>query len=114
MLKLGIFDSKPYDREFFELMNHNYKFTLKLFPGHLTADTVELAKGCDAICIFVNDHCTKAIIDHQPMQPGDVPITYADISKSHELLGYSPTTKIADGIPKFVDWFRSPRVAAVV
>ena len=47
-----------------------------------------------------------AVIDRQPMQPGDVPITFADISKSRELLGYNPTTKIADGIPKFVEWFR--------
>ncbi|MEP6787910.1 MAG: GDP-mannose 4,6-dehydratase [Acidobacteriota bacterium] len=49
----------------------------------------------------------QAVIDRQPMQPGDVPTTFADISKSRELLGYNPTTKIADGIPKFVEWFRS-------
>ncbi len=49
----------------------------------------------------------KAIIDQQPMQPGDVPCTYADITKARNLLDYNPTTKIADGIPKFVDWFRS-------
>jgi len=49
----------------------------------------------------------KALIDRQPMQPGDVPITFADITKSRELLGYNPTTKIADGIPKFVEWFRA-------
>ncbi|MDM7923966.1 MAG: GDP-mannose 4,6-dehydratase, partial [Pyrinomonadaceae bacterium] len=49
----------------------------------------------------------KAIIDRQPMQPGDVPITFADISKARKLLGYSPATKIEDGIPKFVEWFRS-------
>ncbi len=48
-----------------------------------------------------------AEIDHQPMQPGDVPITFADISKSERMLGYHPTTKIADGIPKFIEWFRS-------
>ena len=50
---------------------------------------------------------TKAVIDRQPMQPGDVPITFADTSKARRLLGYSPTTKIEDGIPKFVEWFRS-------
>lgn len=48
----------------------------------------------------------KAIIDRQPMQPGDVPITYADISKARRLLNYDPTTKIEQGIPKFVEWFR--------
>lgn len=49
----------------------------------------------------------KAVIDQQPLQPGDVPITYADITKSQAMLGYAPQTKIADGIPKFVEWFRS-------
>lgn len=49
----------------------------------------------------------KAVIDQQPMQPGDVPITYADISKARKLLGYDPKTKVEEGIPKFVDWFLS-------
>ncbi len=47
----------------------------------------------------------KAVIDRQPLQPGDVPITFADISKAKRLLGYNPTTKIAAGIPKFTEWF---------
>lgn len=47
----------------------------------------------------------KAVIERKPMQPGDVPITFADISKAKELLGYNPTTKIREGIPKFVEWF---------
>lgn len=54
----------------------------------------------------------KAIIDRQPAQPGDVPITYADISKARKVLGYNPQIKIEQGIPKFVEWFRksySPR-----
>lgn len=53
----------------------------------------------------------KAVIDRQPMQPGDVPITYADISKARKLLGYNPTTKIEQGIQKFADWFRSTNKA---
>ncbi len=48
----------------------------------------------------------KAVIDRKPMQPGDVPITYADISKAKEKLGYNPHIKIEEGIPKFVEWFR--------
>ena len=47
----------------------------------------------------------KAIINRLPEQPGDVPLTYADITKSRELLGYRPTTKIGEGIPKFVEWY---------
>lgn len=49
----------------------------------------------------------KAIIDRQPIQPGDVPITYADIARAQERLGYRPTVKIEQGIPRFVEWFRS-------
>ena len=48
----------------------------------------------------------KAIIDRQPMQPGDVPLTFADISKARARLGYNPHTKIEQGIPVFVDWFK--------
>ncbi|MFO1512346.1 MAG: SDR family NAD(P)-dependent oxidoreductase [Verrucomicrobiota bacterium] len=48
----------------------------------------------------------KAILDRQPPQPGDVPITFADISKARAKLDYHPRVKIAEGIPLFVDWFR--------
>jgi UDP-glucuronate 4-epimerase len=41
-----------------------------------------------------------------PPQPGDVPITYADISKAKRLLGYKPQVDIKEGIQRFVDWFR--------
>ncbi|MFN2510498.1 MAG: GDP-mannose 4,6-dehydratase [Pyrinomonadaceae bacterium] len=50
----------------------------------------------------------KAIIESQPWQPGDVPQTFADISKARRLLGYNPQTQIEDGIRKFVEWFRRP------
>jgi len=48
----------------------------------------------------------KAIIDRQPPQPGDVPITFADISQAQKKLGYHPRVKIEEGIPLFVEWFR--------
>jgi UDP-glucuronate 4-epimerase len=47
----------------------------------------------------------KAVINRQPTQPGDVPITFADVSKARARLGYNPQIKIAQGIPLFVDWF---------
>ena len=47
----------------------------------------------------------KAIINRMAEQPGDVPLTYADISKARSLLAYNPTTKIKEGIPKFVEWY---------
>ena len=51
----------------------------------------------------------KAVIDRQPLQPGDVPITYADISKARRMLGYQPQVKAEKGIPLFVDWFLKNR-----
>ena len=48
-----------------------------------------------------------AVIDRQASQPGDVPITFANIAKARARLGYNPRVKIEAGIPKFVEWFRS-------
>ncbi|MBI1842891.1 MAG: SDR family NAD(P)-dependent oxidoreductase [Verrucomicrobia bacterium] len=48
----------------------------------------------------------KAVIDRQPLQPGDVPITFANIAKARAKLGYNPQVKIDAGIPRFIDWFR--------
>jgi UDP-glucuronate 4-epimerase len=49
----------------------------------------------------------KAEIDFQPMQPGDVPATYADISAIQNDFGFEPSTTIDEGIPRFVEWYRS-------
>ena len=51
----------------------------------------------------------KAVIEKKPDQPGDVPVTYADITKAKALLAYDPHTKIAEGIPRFVEWFLAAR-----
>lgn len=48
----------------------------------------------------------KAEIEELPEQPGDVPITYADISKAHRLLDYNPQVGIEEGVERFVRWFR--------
>ena len=48
----------------------------------------------------------KAVIDRQPLQPGDVPITFADISKAREKLGYDPKVKFENGIKLFAEWFK--------
>jgi UDP-glucuronate 4-epimerase len=47
----------------------------------------------------------KAKINQLPEQPGDMPLTCADISKAKKLLGFDPKTKFEDGLPRFVDWF---------
>ena len=51
-------------------------------------------------------------IEWLPAQTGDVERTWADVTKAHELLGYSPRTSIENGIPRFVEWFRSCHPAA--
>src|SRR5213595_715564 len=47
----------------------------------------------------------KAKVNRLPEQPGDMPLTCADISKARKLLGYNPATPFTDGLPRFVDWF---------
>ena len=48
----------------------------------------------------------KALLDPQPMQAGDVKDTFADISAIQRDLGFSPTTSIDEGVPRFVSWYR--------
>ena len=65
--------------------------------------TVELR---ELIALLEKELDAHAIIDRQPSQPGDVPQTFADISKARNLLGYNPSTQIEEGLRKFVEWFR--------
>jgi UDP-glucuronate 4-epimerase len=48
----------------------------------------------------------NAVIERRPCQPGDVPLTCADISKARQKLGYDPKVKIEQGIPLFANWFK--------
>ena len=48
----------------------------------------------------------KAKLDRQPNQPGDVPLTCADVSKARAKLGYRPKTPVADGLARYVEWYR--------
>jgi len=59
----------------------------------------------DLISAIENAVGKKAKISRLSEQPGDMPRTYADISKARKLLGYNPTTKLSEGLPKFVEWF---------
>jgi UDP-glucuronate 4-epimerase len=68
------------------------------------SDTIQLKDLIAAIEKVVG---RKAKINQLPEQPGDMPVTCADISKARKLLGYNPTTSLAVGLPKFVDWFLS-------
>jgi UDP-glucuronate 4-epimerase len=66
--------------------------------------TVELR---ELISLLERELKRRAIIDRQPLQPGDVQQTFANISKARQLLNYSPKTQIEEGIKKFVEWFRT-------
>jgi UDP-glucuronate 4-epimerase len=66
--------------------------------------TVELR---ELISLLENELGITALIDRQPLQPGDVPQTFADITKARSLLGYNPQTPIEEGIQRFVEWFRN-------
>lgn len=60
----------------------------------------------DMIAIIENELGKKAEINFQPMQPGDVKESFADIATSKEMLNYEPTTNIDTGIKKFVEWYK--------
>jgi UDP-glucuronate 4-epimerase len=87
----GVMAAIGYDRSKHEIFN--------LGESH----TIELR---ELIALLEENLGIKAVIERSPMQPGDVPVTFADISKSRALLGYDPKTRIEDGLPKFVEWFK--------
>ena len=70
------------------------------------AETTSLA---DLVAWIAEELAVEAKIDYLPDQPGDVPITYADVAKAQRLLGYSPKVSIREGIKRFVAWYRESR-----
>ncbi len=68
--------------------------------------TVELR---ELIALLEKELGVVAKIDRQPLQPGDVPQTFADISRAKRLLGYNPQTQIELGIKRFVEWFQNQK-----
>ena len=62
-MKISFFDTKPYDQASFEHVGRDREFEFKFFDSRLTLDTVELARGADCVCVFVNDTVDAPIID---------------------------------------------------
>ncbi len=62
-MKIAFFDAKPYDKPSFEKYGKDYDISFKFFETKLNEDTVELAKGYDGVCAFVNDNINAAVID---------------------------------------------------
>ena len=95
----GIMASVNYTKTDFEIFN--------LGESHTTS-VIDLVK------LIENAISKKAVIDWQPVQPGDVSLTYADVSKAEKLLGYKPKTKPEEGIKKFVEWYMKRQLAAQI
>ncbi|HEU4766724.1 MAG TPA: GDP-mannose 4,6-dehydratase [Pyrinomonadaceae bacterium] len=87
----GVTAAMSYDQSDYEVINLG------------ESRTVELR---ELIALLEKELDAHAVIDRQPPQPGDVPQTFADITKARKLLGYNPQTQIEEGIHKFVGWFR--------
>lgn len=87
----GIIAAIDYDKSNFEILNIGNNHTISL---HQLVEAIENCLG------------KKAIIERLPEQDGDVPLTYADISKAKALLNYYPKTKLADGLNAFREWFK--------
>jgi UDP-glucuronate 4-epimerase len=60
----------------------------------------------DFIAFIETEIGIKATINFMPLQQGDVPVTYADVSKAKSLLGYSPKVTVGEGVRNFVQWYR--------
>ena len=86
---LAALDRPPAAHVIYNLGNHRAEHLLRV------VGLIEAAAGRSAFRVLL------------PMQPGDVPDTYADIAATTTALDWKPTITIDDGIPRFVDWFRS-------
>jgi UDP-glucuronate 4-epimerase len=72
------------------------------------SETTSLAELVEA----VGEACGVEIrLERLPMQPGDVLVTYADVTKAKERLGYRPSTTVRDGLERFVAWYRGTLAA---
>lgn len=87
----GIIGSLQYTDSLYEVINLGNDQTVTLSE---MIRTIEAVVG------------KPAMIDRQPEQPGDVPQTWADISKAKQLLGYQPTTSFKDGVEQFYEWWK--------
>jgi len=89
----GIIASIDYNDSPYEIINLGNNRTVSLAE---LISTLEKALGI------------KAKLQHLPEQPGDVPVTYADVSKAERLLNFRPNTELHTGIQAFVEWLQKP------
>jgi UDP-glucuronate 4-epimerase len=90
----GVLAAIRYDASIFEIINLGNHYSISL---NELIQTIEEITG------------KKAVINRMPEQDGDVPHTYADISKAQRLLNYQPSTNLKQGIEAFNQWFLQNR-----
>ncbi len=83
--------------------------TIELAPGFeiINLGGAETTALADLVRWLAEELGVEPRIEYLPDQPGDVPITYADVTKAERLLGYSPKVPIREGLARFVDWYRA-------
>ncbi len=82
--------------------------SLDLAPGFeiFNLGGAETTRLDDLVRWLAAELAVEPRIEYLPDQPGDVPITYADVSKAERMLGYAPQVPIRDGLRRFVKWYR--------
>ncbi len=63
MINVAFYDTKPYDRIWFDKYSREYGIEIKYFESKLSEETAVLSRGCDCVCTFVNDDIGKATIE---------------------------------------------------
>lgn len=120
-------DGLPIDKYGDGSTARDYTFISDIVDGILGALNHRRGPVCDIFnlggsqTVTLNDLITtieqavgkQASINPLPDQPGDVPLTSADVSKATRELGFKPTTTIAEGVPRYVEWFREMRAAGL-
>ena len=80
-------------------IDKNYKYEVFNLGNHRSEHLMDVIKLLEK---YINK---KAKIEYLPMQPGDIPVSYANIQKSEELLGYNPRINVNVGVKRFVKFY---------
>lgn len=82
-------------------LDRNYPYEIFNLGGGKTEELMDYVRAVETAL------GKEGIKEYLPMQQGDVPATSANIEKAQRMLGYEPKTSIAEGVPRFVEWYRS-------
>ena len=118
----NIFEDKPIEVYNFGNMKRDFTYIDDIVDGTIKA--INFCLNNENICEIINLGNSKPVElnyfiellekeigkeakkNFLPLQPGDMPETYADITKAKKILGWEPKTKIEEGVKKFVEWYR--------